>query len=107
MADLAKRFPRVRLIFAHMGGIRQRGILDIKDLDNVAVETSGSQPEEGLVEYAVRRLGSERVYYGSDWPCRDLGTQIGRILDADVGDADKDNIFFRNAQRLLDLDDAA
>jgi predicted TIM-barrel fold metal-dependent hydrolase len=106
LVDLSRRFPLVRLIFAHMGGIRQRGILDIKKLENISVETSGSQPEEGLVEYAVKRLGAERVYYGSDWPCRDLGVQISRILDAGISESDKDRIFHRNAQELLGLSQA-
>jgi len=103
IADLGRRFPQVQLIMAHLGGARQRGILDIHDLANVAVDTSGSQPEEGLVEYAVRRLGAERVVYGSDWPIRDYAVQLGRILAAEISDRQKEMILCGNARRLIGL----
>jgi predicted TIM-barrel fold metal-dependent hydrolase len=103
LANLADRFPKVPIILAHMGGIRQRGILDIKDHPNMCVDTSGSQPEDGLVEYAVKRLGAERIFYGSDWPVRDYGVQIGRILGANIADREKELIFYGNITRLLDL----
>jgi len=107
LVDLAHRFPGVNVILAHLGGGRERGVLDIVDVPNLLYDTSGSQSEAGLVEYAVRRLGPDRVVYGSDWPIRDFGTQVGRILAADLGDEEKELIFYGNAARLLGLGDEA
>jgi predicted TIM-barrel fold metal-dependent hydrolase len=107
LVDLAHRFPEVTVILAHLGGGRERGVLDIVDVPNLLYDTSGSQSEAGLVEYAVRRLGPERVVYGSDWPIRDFGTQIGRVLGAGIGDEEKELIFYGNAARLLGLEDEA
>ncbi|MCK4298268.1 MAG: amidohydrolase family protein, partial [Planctomycetes bacterium] len=53
---------------------------------------------------AVRRLGPQRIVYGSDWPIRDFGTQIGRVLAADLSDEDKGLILCSNAARVLSLE---
>ena len=103
LADLGRRFPQTTIIMAHLGGGRERGILDVADLPNVLIDTSGSQPEAGLVEYAVAKLGAHRVLYGSDYPVRDFGTQVGRVLGARIGDEAKDLIFYGNAVRILGL----
>ena len=103
LVDLARRFPSAKIVLAHLGGIRQRGILDIKAYPNMWVDTSGSQPEDGLVEYAVRKLGAERILYGSDWPIRDFGVQAGRILGAAISERDRELILGGNARRLLGM----
>jgi len=101
IADLASRFPRVQIIMAHLGGARVRGVQDIRPYPNVSIDTSGSQPMAGLVEYAVAVLGPHRVVYGSDVPGRDYSAQIGRIAGAHVSDRDKEKIFHENARRLI------
>ncbi|MGI6609202.1 MAG: amidohydrolase family protein [Limnochordia bacterium] len=105
IAQLARRWPHVTVVMAHLCGGSVRGVLDVADLPNVLIDTSGSQPEAGLVEYAVRRLGANRVVYGSDWPLRDFGTQIGRVLGADLDPADEHRILYANASRVLGLEE--
>jgi predicted TIM-barrel fold metal-dependent hydrolase len=107
LLDLAKRFPKVTIIMAHLGGIRQRGVLDMLQAPNLYVDTSGAQPEDGLIEYAVNRIGAERIFFGSDWPIRDFGVQIGRIDGSDISDDEKNLILFENASRMLHLDGEA
>ena len=48
---------------AHLTGCETRGVLAIKDLPNVFLDTSGGPPVEGLVEYAVDQLGPDRVNF--------------------------------------------
>jgi predicted TIM-barrel fold metal-dependent hydrolase len=103
IADLARRWPQVTIVMAHLSGARERGICDIADLPNVLVDTAGSQPDAGLVEYAIGRLGAERVLYGSDWPLRDFGVQVGRVVGAGLSDKEQKLIFYENAQRVLGL----
>ena len=107
IADLASRFPDVPLIMAHLGGARVRGVLDIRPHENVAVDTSGSQPMGELVEYAVATIGADRIVYGSDVPGRDFSAQLGRILGARISDADRQRILAENAARILGLREAA
>jgi len=104
LAELALRHPEAKIILAHLGGGRERGVLDLVDFPNLHYGTSGSQPEAGLVEYAVRKLGAERVVFGSDWPCRDFGVQLGRILAAEITPEQRSLILRGNAERLLGLE---
>lgn len=87
IADLACRHPAVTIIMAHLGGGGWRGVRDIVPFPNVVVDTSGAQPQDGLVEYAVQELGAERVVFGSDWPLRDFAVQRARVDRADLDDA--------------------
>lgn len=103
IAYLAKRHPKVRIIMAHLSGCGRRGILDVKPFENVYVDTSGSQAVAGIIEYAVEKLGAARIFFGSDAPCRDFYTQVGRITGADISSADREKILFKNAADLLNL----
>ena len=107
VADLARRFPQVTIVMAHLTGDGERGVLDIADCPNVLIDTSGGQPEAGLVEYAVRKLGANRVIYGSDWPIRDFGVQVGRVRSAKLSEAQRELILHGNAERVLGLQEQA
>lgn len=103
VADLARRFPKVTIVMAHLTGDAERGVQDIFDCPNVLIDTSGGQPEAALVEYAVKRLGAERVIYGSDWPIRDFGVQVRRVRGARITDAQRETILRGNAERVLGM----
>ena len=103
VADLARRHPDVTIIMAHLAGVRWRGVLDVKPYPNVVVDTSGAIADSGLVEYAVRHLGPERVVFGSDWPIRDFAVQKARVTGARVDEAAKRLILGENAARILKL----
>ena len=107
VAHLARRFPGVPIIMAHPAGGGARGVLDIVDVPNVLVDTSGGQPESDLVEYAVAQLGAERVVFGSDVPGRGFGPQLGRVLGARISEQDRELILYGNAARLLRLEEGA
>jgi hypothetical protein len=103
IADLARRHPKTKIIMTHLTGCGPRGVLDIRPCPNVYVDTSGSQPFSGVVEYAVEKLGAERVLYGSDTPIRDLACQLGRISGAKISRHARDLIFGLNAKELMGL----
>lgn len=103
IAHLARRFPTVRIIMAHLTGDGIRGVLDVADCPNVWIDTSGGQPVAGIVEYAVEKLGAERVVFGSDECGRDFSCQIGRILGANISARDRALILGGNAARLLGI----
>ena len=103
VATLARRFPKVRIIMAHLTGCGVRGVLAVKDCPNIVVDTSGAAPEAGLVEYAVAQLGAERVLYGSDAPIRDFGVALARITGTQLDAETKQKILYDNARALLRL----
>jgi predicted TIM-barrel fold metal-dependent hydrolase len=101
VADLARRYPAARIIMAHLNGAGLRGIEDVADCPNIYVDTSGGDPESGMVETAVEVLGPKRVVYGSDAPIRHFGTQLGKTLGTSLPDSVKRDILWNNAARLL------
>ena len=77
---------------------------DVRPYPNVYVDTSGMQPVNGLVEYAVKELGAKRVLYGSDvyYPSgRDFAAQLGRVLGARIKESEKELILGLNAKKIL------
>lgn len=103
IAYLAAKFPKVKIIMAHLAGCRHLGVENIARLPNVYIDTSGGQSIAGLVEYAVRRVGASRIVFGSDAPYRDISCQLGRIYGADIDDVSKQKILCDNAKELLNL----
>ena len=100
---LARRWPDVKVIMAHLTGCGYRGVKQAKGLENLYIDTSGGSPEAGLVEYAVAELGAEHVLYGSDAPIRDLPVTVGRIVGADISAKAKRAVLYGNAKTLLGL----
>jgi hypothetical protein len=97
IADLASRHPGLRILMAHVTGCRQRGVQDIKKHKNVLIDTSGSQPEDGYMEYALKEIGADRILFGSDYPGRDIATQLGRIESVKLKREEKEKILYKNA----------
>ena len=103
VATLAKRFPDVRIIMAHLTGCGVRGVQAVKSCPNVWVDTSGAAPETGIVEYAVAQLGANRILYGSDVPIRDFGVALARITGSRLDAKTQRKILHDNAAALLGL----
>lgn len=101
VAWLAREYPELTIIMAHLTGSGVRGVLDVVDCPNVVVDTSGAPPQRGVVESAVRLLGPERVVYGSDMEGRCYSTQLGRITGADLPREVKEAILWKNAARII------
>src|SRR5262249_29227805 len=71
---------------------------------NVYADTSSARSiVPGLIEWAVRELGAERVLFGTDTPLYHTPMQRARIDHADLGDAEKRLILRENAVRLFAL----
>jgi predicted TIM-barrel fold metal-dependent hydrolase len=106
------RYPRTPFILAHMNFHEPHVAMDLaEEHANVYVDTSW-QPAEVIGE-AVRRIGAERVLFGTDWPIVGQNLRVGleRIQDCvDSGifsAADQALIRGGNAAKLLGLGDAA
>lgn len=107
IAELARRYPELKIIMAHMALRWREGCDSVADCPNIYVDTSGMDPETGSVEYAIERLGAERVLFGSDAPGRDVLCQIGRVMAADISESDRAKILRGNSERLLGIGGAA
>ena len=101
VADLARRHPKARIIMAHLNGCGLRGLEAVAACPNLVVDTSGGDPDSGMVEAAVNVLGAERVVYGSDAPIRHFAVQMGKTLGTGLSDVMKRDILWNNTARLL------
>lgn len=101
IAYFAKKFPGIRILMAHLTAARARGIQDIKACPNVSVDTSGSQPEDGYMEYALKHIGADRILFGSDYPCRDIPVQLARIESVALSKEERAKILYGNALKFF------
>ena len=107
----ANEFPDVRLILAHLGcgwdndlTHQVRGI-QASQHGNVYADTSSARSiMSGLIEYAVREVGAERVLFGTDTPLYSAAAQRARIDHAGITEGEKRLILHDNAMRLLRFD---
>lgn len=102
--NVAKKFPDIKVILAHMGGndtsVVKKAINAAKTIPNAFFDTSGiSTPYR--VEYAVEKIGAKRVLFGSDYPwCSHKGMFYG-VDDALITKKEKDLILRRNFLTLV------
>lgn len=102
IADLAGRFPHIPILMAHLTGSGKRGVQDIKYHENISIDTSGSQPEDGFLQYALEEMGEDRVVFGSDYPGREMATQLARVYSLDLKGGVRDKVLYKNAMAFFE-----
>lgn len=100
VAVLAARFPNVPLICGHSGGDWELGVRAVRQMPNVYIEFSGSDPHCGQVDYTVRQVGEDRLVWGGHGPSRSYSTELSKVLDADLSDLQRTKIFGGNLRRI-------
>jgi len=101
---IANAHPGLKIILAHAGG-RGDYLYKVIDLiinnDNLYVDFAGDIFEPFLIRDYVKRAGSEKLLFGTDLPWLDLRYYLSNILNAEISDSDRANIFGLNAARLF------
>jgi len=100
LAKLAQRFPNVALICGHSGGDWELGVRAVRPHENILLEFSGSDPHSGMVDYAIRELGIDRLVWGGHGPSRSYATELGKVLDADISTGERMKILGGNLRRI-------
>lgn len=100
VAGLAKRYPELKIVMAHLAGAHLWGCAHIADCPNVWSDFSGSYCESDTIETAVRYLGEDRVLFGSDAPGADYLNNWGKVVDADISAEQRRKISYLNAHQL-------
>ncbi|MEM2875712.1 MAG: amidohydrolase family protein [Candidatus Bathyarchaeia archaeon] len=75
-ADQAEMFPDVTFIMAHSGLRNDKHVIEsARRVENLILETSigGVTPP--------KRLGRDRVVYGSDWPTTSMRSEVQEVFD--------------------------
>ncbi len=101
--EVARRFPGIRVVLAHMGGndtaIVRRAVAAAEGLGNVYFDTSGTSTPY-RIEHAVEVLGRERVLFGSDFPWCSFNAMRSNVEDALLDERSKHAILHGNFKRL-------
>ena len=98
--EVARRYPEGTFQYAHIGGGGDWEYMckALKNSPNVYVDTSGSNNEEHLIDFAVSQLGAGRLLFGSD-NC--YYQAIGKIMASNLTEEQKRKVFFENYNNLL------
>ncbi len=99
IANIARRHPETKVIMAHYGGNAYDGIPSIRELKNVWCDLSGTASQGDDLNYAVEYLGAERLLFGTD---NVYLRNIGQVLGADLTEEQREMVFYKNAQKILD-----
>ncbi len=102
VALLARRFPDVPLICGHSGGDWELGVRAVRAFPNVYIEFSGSDPHSGQVDFTVAEVGADRLVWGGHGPSRSYSTELAKVLDADLTQAQREKIFGGNLRRIAE-----
>ena len=107
MEYISQKFPQATIAFAHFGDDREYDDI-FKRIDMVAknpnfyLDTSGyGHDRVGVLEYAVKSIGPDRVLFGSDFTINDPSTVIARIKNSFLSNEQKQKIFSGNLEALL------
>lgn len=100
MVDIARRYPEGMFQYAHIGGGGdwEYACKTFRDSPNIYVDTSGSNNEENMINFALDCLGEDRLFFGCD------GSHyqgVGKFFAADLSESQKKKIFFDNYNNIL------
>lgn len=107
IAELQRRFPRLRIVAAHLGGF---GMWDEAERDIVGSpvyldlsHTFNWLPDEQILRM-VRRHGASRILFGTDAPWQDPATVLAAFRRMPFTDAESAAMLHGNAAALLSID---
>lgn len=102
--QVAKRYPDLRVIVAHMGGNELANTMEAvrlaKKHPNTYLETSNCRLNL-MIKKAVRTVGENRVLFGTDVPWGSFFANLYTVLEAPVNEEQKKTILFDNLHNLI------
>jgi len=82
---------------AHMGGAFSPNVQKSK----LVFQTTGASSD--LIEYAVEKVGADRVLFGSDYPSFQIKNELSKLNNSNISETDKRKILGGNAARILKI----
>ena len=100
MVDIARRYPEGMFQYAHIGGGGdwEYACKAFRDYPNIYVDTSGSNNEEHMINFAIDCLGEDRLFFGCD---SSHYQGVGKFFAAELSESQKKKIFFDNYNNIL------
>ena len=107
IATLARRFPRLEIVAAHLGGF---GMWDEAEAAlvggrvNLDLSHTFFWTENERILRMIRRHGAHRILFGTDAPWQDPGKVLDAFLALPLDERERRMICHGNAARLLRID---
>lgn len=111
---IKKNFPRLKIILAHAGRkwpftgdeVLEKIIPELKVFEDVYLDTSTIR-DKNVIEGMVKRIGSERILFGSDYPFSTgdgedvYDKELAVIEEANITDKHKEKMLYKNFKELF------
>lgn len=101
---IARAHPRARILLGH-SGVTWRGIMQAMEAaeaaPNLFLDLASSQHHRLILEKCARRIGVERILFGSDMPFLEASMTLAHVLTAKISDAEKERILRTNFLELV------
>lgn len=105
VAELAKACPDTTIIMDHMGlqvGWVDDAILLAEQIPNIVLGTT-AMPFHEKIRIAVKKIGEERVIFGSDAPSIHPFPELSRVRLAGLSEQELSSVVGKNIARLLGI----
>ena len=109
--DIAKNFKELKIILCHMGAYSafkpgiflENAIQLVNKYDNIYVDTAAVEPD--IVEYAVRKMNIEKIFFGSDYPVLGVSWRylVNNMKLLDIPNNVREKILYLNAKTIFNL----
>ena len=101
LVALARRFAEVSFVLGHsgIGNIDFYALALIEDEANILLETSGGYTS--VAQAALRRLGADRVVFGSEYPLQHPAVELAKFQALRIAPEQWQRVAWENAHRLL------
>ncbi|MHB8578276.1 MAG: amidohydrolase family protein [Ignavibacteriaceae bacterium] len=103
--EVSHKYPGLRLLLAH-SGMNFKHASEVCELaklrENVYLELTFTDVPDGVIEFIVSQVGSEKVLFGTDQPMRDASPQFGWVAYSRISEEDKTRILGTNMNKILE-----
>lgn len=106
MTQMVLEHPDVTFVAAHPGdkAVYMKQLERMELCGNLYLDLSGTGIfRYGTIAYGVKRVGSERFLFGTDYPICNPRMYVQAIYQEPISEADRENIMHKNVERLLRL----
>jgi uncharacterized protein len=92
-----KERNKQKFILAHMYNVE--GIDIVSKYRNVLQETSFSTTD--LLKYALKKIGSKRIIFSSDWPYNNQKEELNKVYNLKLNKNNENDIIYKNINKYL------
>jgi predicted TIM-barrel fold metal-dependent hydrolase len=108
LANVALRYPEMKIIAAHMGGMEMpdEAAKYLCDKDNVYFDTAFATRtlDRNSMKALIGKKGTDRVLFATDFPWSTVSTEKELIDSLGLTEEDKEKIYWKNAFKLLKIE---